>query len=70
MGAGDVKLAAVLGFTLGWPLITPLLLGFAAFLGFFCIVALALGYRGRLPAVPALALSYMSVIMLHMYWRL
>lgn len=66
MGAGDVKLAAALGFALGWPLVIPLLLGFGLLLGVWCAVAWLLGRRDRQPAAPAMALAYVGVLWLHL----
>lgn len=68
LGAGDVKLAAVMGLLLGWPLLLWCLLASALLLGAMSLVAVAvLGYanaRGlRLPAAVALSGGFAAVLL-------
>ena len=67
LGAGDVKLAAVLGLVLGWPGIGWMLLCAALLLGLMSLAALRLlGFANartlRLPAAVALAGGFSAVV--------
>jgi len=69
LGAGDVKLAAVLGLLLGYPAVLWMLLAAALLLGAMAFAAMAiLGMAGartfRLPAAVALAGGF-AVVVLH-----
>ncbi len=69
LGAGDVKLAAVMGLLQGWPLIGWTLLASALLLGAMSLVLVRqLGLAGaramRLPAAVALAGGFMAVLLL------
>lgn len=70
LGAGDVKLAAVVGLVLGWPAIGWMLLCAALLLGLMALMALMavvmLGFANarsvRLPAAVALAGGFAAVV--------
>lgn len=62
-GGGDVKFAACCGLTLGWPGVLPMVLASSILLGavsLWVMMRRRLGHEvvGRIPAGPALALSF------------
>lgn len=68
LGAGDVKLAAVMGFVLGWPLVLSHLVASALLLGAMAFAAVSmLGFANarslRLPAAVALAGGFAAVLL-------
>lgn len=68
LGAGDVKLAAVMGFVLGWPLVSWALMLAALVLGAMSLAVVAIfGYANaktvRLPAAVALAGGFAVVLL-------
>lgn len=65
LGAGDVKLAAVMGLLLGWPLVAWLLLTSALLLGLMSVLVLLAGKaRGlRMPAAVALSGGFVGVLL-------
>ncbi len=68
LGAGDVKLAAVMGLLLGWPLLLWCLLASALLLGAMSFLAVTLlGFANarslRLPAAVALAGGFVAVLL-------
>lgn len=75
LGAGDVKLAAVMGFVLGWPVVAWMLLASALVLGVMAIgVLMVMGFANartaRIPAAVALSGGFAVVLLAQLGGRL
>lgn len=62
MGGGDVKLLAVVGWSLAWPAAAVMLLSWALFFAVWCLVAKVFGATRRQPMAPSILVGHVMAL--------